>query len=92
MERFRHAKNLLGTPDHWIVLDGHASIGQKEYQGAANLNLDEPINKPLRFKFWTWGDEVVTGKPCCAIDDRVPNITPASFLPYYYGYVSAAKK
>jgi len=86
-------KTYLGTPDHWIVLDGRASVGQKEYQGAANLNLDELINKPLRFKFWTWGDgKVVEGKSCCAIDDRVSNITPASFLPYYYGYVSASKK
>jgi len=86
-------KTYFGTPDHWIVLDGRASIGQKEYQGSANLNLDELINKPLRFKFWTWGNKGgVEGKPCCAIDDRVSNITPASFLPYYYGYVSAAIK
>jgi len=86
-------KTYLGAPDHWIVLDGRTSIGQKEYQGAANLNLDELINKPLRFKFWTWGDEGgVEGKPCCAIDDRVSNITSASFLPYYYGYVSATRK
>jgi len=86
-------KTYSGTPDHWIVLGGRASIGQKEYQGAANLNLDELINKPLRFKFWTWGGEPLDDEsPCCAIDDRVSNITPASFLPYYYGYVSATRK
>jgi len=85
-------KTYSGTPDHWIVVEERISIAQNEYLWSGMPNRNELINQPLRFKFWHWGDLKNKGKPCCAIDDRITNITPAQFLPYYYGYVSAAIK
>jgi len=85
-------KTFLGTPDHWIVLDGRLSIDQKEYLWSDMPNRKELMHKPMRLNFWHWGGSSFADKPCCSIDDRIPNITPAQFLPYYYGYVSAAIK
>jgi len=59
-------------------------------------NRDELLQQPLKFNFWTWGQDTRLNefdKPkCCSVSDRIAGITPAQFLPYYYGYVIATRK
>jgi len=79
-------KTWLGTPDHWVVLKKRLTI---DYKAPPLPGMPRPAgleHKRLDFSFWHWGNLHDT-----PINSRIHNITPAQFLPYYYGYVSASR-
>jgi len=78
-------KSASGFPDHWVVLKGHIRIGLKTPLHRHGLSADAR-HQALDFRVWSWGR-----KTLYPINNRIPNITPAKFLPYYYGYVSAQR-
>jgi len=79
-------KTWLGTPDHWVVLKNRLTI---DHKAPPLPGMPRPAgleNKRLDFSFWHWGEQYNI-----PINSRIHNITPAQFLPYYYGYVSASR-
>jgi len=79
-------KSLTGFPDHWVVLKSRIQIGMKTPQWPGALSADDVKTHRLHFNFWSWGEEELL-----KVNRRIPNITTAQFLPYYYGYVSAKR-
>jgi len=79
-------KSLTGFPDHWVVLKSRIQIGMKTPQWPGALNPDDVKTQRLHFNFWSWGQPELL-----KVNRRIPNITAAQFLPYYYGYVSAKR-
>jgi len=78
-------KSASGFPDHWVVLKGHIRVGLKTPLHRHGLSADAR-HQALDFRVWSWGQ-----KKFYPINNRIKNITPAKFLPYYYGYVSAQR-
>jgi len=79
-------KTWLGTPDHWVVLKNRLTIDLKAPPLPGMPRPAGLENKRLDFSFWHWGQRQPT-----PANSRIHNLTPAQFLPYYYGYVSATR-
>jgi len=80
-------KTLTGFPDHWVVLKGPIMIDRKTAPPPSTLRADDIktlMHKSLDFRLWSWGAE-------SSVRARIHNLTPAQFLPYFYGYVSATE-
>ncbi len=78
-------KTWLGTPDHWVVLKNRLTIDHKAPPLPGMQRPEGLEGKRLDFTFVHWGQQSTP------INSRIHNITPAKFLPYYYGYVSATR-
>gem|GEM_PF-3465698 len=79
-------KTAHGSADHWIVLKGRIQIGNQTVLSSSMPNRDVLRNQELKFRFWSSGEA-----ESYSISSRIPKITPAQFVPYYYGYVSATR-
>ena len=76
-------KTWSGAPDHWVVLVSDIHLGRQQNLIPFSCSLprtDGLEDEPLRARIYTWGRE----RPMSA--GRVGN-----FLPYYYGFVGAAR-
>ena len=77
-------KTWSGAPDHWVVLVSDIHLGRQQNLIPFSCSLprtDGLEDEPLRARIYTWGRE----RPMSA--SRVGN-----FLPYYYGFVGAARR
>ncbi|WP_263143815.1 hypothetical protein [Pseudomonas sp. RIT-PI-AD] len=75
-------KTILGTPDHWIVVQGPMNLGPYCYNSACPDHTEALLDKELDFQVYSWG---ALGK----INGRINKLTTRSFLPYFYGFVAA---
>ncbi|MET1077905.1 MAG: hypothetical protein ABWY06_07780 [Pseudomonas sp.] len=77
-------KTIVGTPDHWVVLQTPINIGGRCWSPSA-YSSDAFEESKLEFSCYSWGG-VYKG------NGRISNISVERFLPYFYGFVHVHPK
>ncbi len=76
-------KTLLGTPDHWVVVQSPLRLGPCCYNPAHPPSAEALLQARLTFDIYSWG--------MTTLNNRVSDLRVRQFLPYFYGFVSAGQ-
>lgn len=75
-------KTILGTPDHWVVMQGPMRLGPQCFNPGSPSTVAALNAMKLEFPVYSWG---TTYK----INVRTANLAVNDLLPYFYGCVTA---